>query len=1104
MWPNSRRYRRILFLYSILFILIPLLNVQAAPADDLIITGVIDGPLSGGVPKAVELYVVNNISDLSIYGLGSANNGGGSDGEEFTFPAVSASAGSFIYVASETSGFNSFFGFNPDYTSSTASINGDDAIELFTSGAVSDVFGDINLDGTGQPWEYMDGWAYRNDNSGPDGSTFVLGNWIFSGPNALDGETSNSSAATPFPIGTYSPGGGGDSAPGVGATNPANGASGVAVDTAVTVIFDEAVAIAGTVAINCTTGGIQNVTPTTGDNITFTLPHSDFTTGETCTVTITAAQVTDLDATDPPDNMSADYLFSFGVGLCIGPVTLIHTIQGSGVASAEDGNMHTVEGVVVGDFQGASGLDGFYVQEENSDADADSTTSEGIFVFAPSAIAVNSGDIVRVTGTVDEYFELTELTSVTSLDVCSTGATLPTAVTLSLPFPADVAGVPYLERLEGMRVTVPAGLFVTSIFQLGRGGEFDLAFGGRLYQPTQITTPGAAALAVQAVNDLNVITIDDGSEDENPTAVIHPAPGLALSNRVRNGDTLAANLDGVLTFGWSGWSGSDNAYRVHTNTGAAFTSQNPRPATPAAVSGDIKVASFNVLNYFNGDGLGGGFPTPRGADTAAEFTRQRDKIIQAILTLDADIIGLMEIENDGYGPNSAIQDLVNGLNAIAGGGTYAFIDPGVATIGSDQIAVGMLYKPGSVTPTGTAAILDDSVDPTFNEAKNRPVLAQTFSDNTFGEQLTVAVNHLKSKGSACDAIGDPDAGDGQGNCNLTRMAAANAEVNWLNTDPTSSGDPDFMLIGDMNAYALEDPIAAFESSSYINLLTAFGSTHSYAFRGQFGHLDHALATASLTAQVTNATVWHINADEPPAFDYNDYNQPALYAADTYRASDHDPVLIGIDFQQQADFSDLALGYGVAWHTGNGAVRLGSNWDADSGFSNGSDNSSDDGMSVGSGSGLAGQWQNGAAGGSLNVTISGSGNGCLYAWIDWNDDGVFTATGEEYIIQAQTAGTGNYTFDVPAGTFQTPPGTPAPDQYYALRVRLYAACSSGPTGPGAGGEVEDYVIGFTPTAVTLHTLATQTNKQMNGWPIVLTILVALLLGAVLLMWRVKYR
>lgn len=169
----------------------------------MLITGVIDGPLSGGIPKAIELYVTADIADLSIYGVGSANNGGGTDGAEFTFPSDSVSEGDFIYVASETPGFNNFFGFNPVYTSSAASINGDDAIELFENGSVIDTFGDVNTDGTGELWEYLDGWAYRN--SGTTAGAFDVSDWSFSGPNALDGESTNAAATSPFPIGTYAP-----------------------------------------------------------------------------------------------------------------------------------------------------------------------------------------------------------------------------------------------------------------------------------------------------------------------------------------------------------------------------------------------------------------------------------------------------------------------------------------------------------------------------------------------------------------------------------------------------------------------------------------------------------------------------------------------------------------------------------------------------------------------------------------------------------------------------------------------------------------------------------------------------------------------------------
>ena len=183
--------------------LLPLTALPAAATTgDLVITGVVDGPLTGGLPKAVELYVANDIPDLSIYGVGSASNGGGTDGQEFTFPAVSATAGDFIYLASEANGFTTFFGFAPDFINATApSINGDDAVELFMNGAVVDVFGEATHTGA-LPWAYEDGWAYRADGTGQD-TVFALANWAFSGVNALDGAATNATATTPFPLGTY-------------------------------------------------------------------------------------------------------------------------------------------------------------------------------------------------------------------------------------------------------------------------------------------------------------------------------------------------------------------------------------------------------------------------------------------------------------------------------------------------------------------------------------------------------------------------------------------------------------------------------------------------------------------------------------------------------------------------------------------------------------------------------------------------------------------------------------------------------------------------------------------------------------------------------------
>jgi predicted extracellular nuclease len=252
-------------------------------------------------------------------------------------------------------------------------------------------------------------------------------------------------------------------------------------------------------------------------------------------------------------------------------------------------------------------------------------------------------------------------------------------------------------------------------------------------------------------------------------------------------------------------------------------------------------------------------------------------------------------------------DLVAGLNAVMGEGTYDFVATGA--IGTDAIRQAFIYKPAAVSLVGAYAILDSGVDPRFLDDYNRPVLAQTFMDNATGGIFTVAVNHLKSKGSDCNAIGDPDIGDGQGNCNLTRLAAAQALVDWLATDPTGSGDGDFLIIGDLNSYDKEDPIDAIKAGhddilgtedDYTDLILGYKGeqAYSYVFDGQIGYLDHALANADLAAEIADVTVWHINADEPDLIDYDmTFKQDAqdkIYAPDAYRSSDHDPVIAGLD------------------------------------------------------------------------------------------------------------------------------------------------------------------------------------------------------------------
>ncbi len=213
----------------------------------------------------------------------------------------------------------------------------------------------------------------------------------------------------------------------------------------------------------------------------------------------------------------------------------------------------------------------------------------------------------------------------------------------------------------------------------------------------------------------------------------------------------------------------------------------------------------------------------------------------------------------------------------------------------------MIYQPGSVTPVGSAAILNDDFDSDYNEDKNRPALAQTFEENETGERFTAVVNHLKSKGSSCAYLDDPDTGDGQGNCNLTRTSAMTVEVEWLATDPTGSGDPDFLIMGDLNSYAMEDPIAVARNAGYTDLAQQHvgSGAYSYIFDGASGALDYAMSNGSLSAQVTGATIWHINADEPSVIDYNTENKSQdFYTSSAYRASDHDPVIVGLNLVNQ--------------------------------------------------------------------------------------------------------------------------------------------------------------------------------------------------------------
>jgi len=582
----------------------------------------------------------------------------------------------------------------------------------------------------------------------------------------------------------------------------------------------------------------------------------------------------DVDPTPTPD-----------IGLCGDNADYISSIQGTGESSPVVGETKLVEGVVT---SVVASLNGYFVQEELADHDSLAETSEGIFVFDENLSATPNvmptvGNKVRVQGVVKEHFNRTQLSASSSFVDCGVGENI-NSQEVSLP----AINATDWENVEGMLIHFTQALQVTDTYNLARFGQLALS-NGRLLKPTNVFAPNSTqAVALADKNSRNVILLDDMNNQQNPESVPFPAPILSYDNTVRLGDS-ASGVAGVIDYSFS-------SYRVLPTQAPTFIATNSRTNTPLfSHDGSLKVASFNVLNYFNGNGLGAGFPTARGAHTNEEFVRQSDKIVSAIAAIDADIVGLMEIENDGYNNTSAINDLVVKLNAVMGEKTYQFVNPNQASLGSDAIAVGLLYKPAKVSLEGAAV----TTTQTPFDFGNRQPLVQTFKETLTGEVLTIAVNHFKSKGSCGSASGNnADLNDGQGCWNELRTQAANQLTAWLNTMPTGTVDEDILIIGDLNAYAKEDPISAIENKGYQNLVEkSLGySGYSYSFGGEVGYLDHALASSSLSAQVDETVVWHINADEPRAFDYNTENKSTnqltnYYGSSAYRASDHDPIVI---------------------------------------------------------------------------------------------------------------------------------------------------------------------------------------------------------------------
>ena len=603
----------------------------------------------------------------------------------------------------------------------------------------------------------------------------------------------------------------------------------------------------------------------------------------------------------------------------------IAEIQGTGAASPLAGSSVTTRGRVTATFP-TGGFAGYYVQTPGTGGDltpANHAASDAVFVYSPSTVdSVRIGDYVELTGAVSEFFGMTQLNVAAAADLKKLTEAAPEVKATGFALPADEA---FRESLEGMLLTPQGPVTVADNFSLNQYGEIGLAGGTTaLEQPTAVAPFGSAEYtATVAANAARGIKLDDGATTnflKDAATKAQVLPYLTTADPVRVGAPVTFKTNVVLSYANSAWKFQPltqlTAANADTVQPASFGAT--RAGTPAAVGGNLKLASFNVLNYFptTGDQISGctfypdrdGNPITvkggcdvRGAANAENFKRQQDKIVAAISKSGADVVTLMEVENSAqFGKNrdDALAKLVDALN-IATPGIWDYVRtpanaPPLAD--EDMIRTAFIYKKAAAEPIGESIIHNDTV--AFASA--RKPMAQVFKPvGAADDKKFIAIaNHFKSKGSAATP---EDTDKGQGASNLARTAQAKSLLAFSDELQKSKGTDKVFLIGDFNSYAKEDPINVLTGAGYVNqdekAKNADGSAkHSYLFGGLVGSLDHILASPAANAAVTGADIWNINSVESVALEYSRYNNNVTdyYAPDQFRASDHDPVVVGLN------------------------------------------------------------------------------------------------------------------------------------------------------------------------------------------------------------------
>lgn len=586
---------------------------------------------------------------------------------------------------------------------------------------------------------------------------------------------------------------------------------------------------------------------------------------------------------------------------CDSNFTPVSQIQGQGAASAFADKQVTTRGIVQAVIYPDAKQKMFLLGSLQDDGN--NKTSEAILVKHSAKIpAPKVGQIIQISGEVIEwrlFDEEKKSANTESKNNASTMTTLKADLTkfetcgVAKLKPANTVQLPVedlanWEHYEGMLLSFPQTLVVNDSYTLARFGELLLA-DKRLMVATEVKKPGKAASDFEQQQQLSEIIIDDGTQRQNVEPVRFPTGGLSASNTVRVGDS-AKGVSGYLLH-------TKQGYRLVVNQDPVFVASNPRPAAPAAkAKGELRVASFNVLNFFTGDGTDKAFPTKRGATDAVELGRQQDKMIAALSAMDADVIGLLEVENNGFAEGSALATLVKALNEKLGSEVYRAVLP-TERPGSDHIMVAMIYRIADVSEAGKAALITKAP---FDRG-SRPPLAQSFVHKASGKTVTISINHFKSKGSCPkQPTVDSDKQDGQGCWTPARLEAAKTLTSWLNTNPTGTASDYRLIMGDLNAYRQEEPLQRLEQDGWKHLAKPDEVHTSYVFKGRSGSLDHALASPALHQQLKQFAHWHINADEPEVLDYNmehkSKNQiDAWYQPTPYRSSDHDPLFMDFKF-----------------------------------------------------------------------------------------------------------------------------------------------------------------------------------------------------------------